>query len=288
MSINSIKLTILKTKSIELLNEMNGQIEFIEAEFEDEIHRAEEIIGVIIKTIDVLKKIVHKYKFKSRNEEIHFFKEIKPQFTSKLYYYNTILRIETQKPIGANEVLKSYYQLEQSRIKAFFDNNLDFYKYYRFRNNYLDEKYFLRGNFDIKNNLVDFFIELDPKFSTSHDNKVANIIANDLLLIYIDKKIIELDVLDNRVNIQQRSKVNWTGSKASLIELLYAVYKSNNFNNGNMGFNEIITEFENFLNVNLGNYYKTINDIKNRKNGRTKFLQYLNDNLNQYFFESDE
>lgn len=90
----------MKLKSIELLNELNGQIEFLEAEFEDEILRAEEIIGVIIRTIETLKKLVVKYKFKNRNEEIHFFKEVKPQFTSKLYYYNTILRIETQKPVG--------------------------------------------------------------------------------------------------------------------------------------------------------------------------------------------
>lgn len=289
MSINSIKLTILKTKSIELLNEMNGQIEFIEAEFEDEIHRAEEIIGVIIKTIDVLKKIVHKYKFKSRNEEIHFFKEIKPQFTSKLYYYNTILRIETQKPIGANEVLKNYYQLEQSRIKAFFDNNLDFYKYYRFRNNYLDEKYFLRGNFDIKNNLVDFFIELDPKFSTSHDNKVANIIANDLLLIYIDKKILNIE--NNNQNHTQRNhnaKMTWTGSKVAITELIYALQTEGVINNGNASLKDIAEFFEEIFNIDLGQYRRNFLEIKTRKEEKTKFLNSLANSLNKRISETDD
>lgn len=278
----------MKLKSIELLNELNGQIEFLEAEFVDEILRAEEIVGVIIRTIETLKKLVVKYKFKNRNEEIHFFKEIKPQFTSKLYYYNTILRIETQKPVGGKEVLKKFYQSELDKIKTFFDDNLDFYRYFRFRNTFLDEKYFIRGNFDYKTKLENFFIELDPKFSTSHDNKVALIMAYDLLLIYIDKRIIELDVEDNRTAIQPKSKINWTGSKASLIELLYAVYKSNYFSGGNIEFSEVISEFESFLKIDLGNYYKTINDIKNRKNSRTKFLQFLNDNLNQYFIESED
>ena len=63
----------MKAKSIELLTEMNGQIEFLEAEFEDEILRAEEIIGVIIRTIETLKKLVVKYKFKNR---INFIKTV--------------------------------------------------------------------------------------------------------------------------------------------------------------------------------------------------------------------
>lgn len=278
----------METKSTELLAEMNGQIEFLAAEFEDEILRAEEIIGVIIRTIETLKKLVVKYKFKNRNEEIHFFKEVKPQFTSKLYYYNTILRIETQKPVGGKDVLKKFYQSELDKIIAFFDDNLDFYRYFRFRNTFLDEKYFLKGNFDYKTKLENFFIELDPKFSTSHDNKVALIMANDLLLIYIDKRIIELDAVDNRTAIQPKSKINWTGSKASLIELLYAVYKSNYFCGGNIEFSEVISEFEMFLKIDLGNFYKSINDIKNRKNSRTKFLQFLNENLNQHFIESED
>lgn len=35
------------------------------------------------------------------------------------------------------------------RLKMFFDNNLDFYKYYRTNITYMDDKYFIRGNYDI-------------------------------------------------------------------------------------------------------------------------------------------
>lgn len=283
------KLIILKAKSIELLAEMNGQIEFLEAEFEDEILRAEEIIGVIIRTIETLKKLVVKYKFKNRNEEIHFFKEVKPQFTSKLYYYNTILRIETQKPVGGKDVLKKFYQSELDKIKAFFDDNLDFYRYYRFRNTFLDEKYFLRGNFDYKTKLENFFIELDPKFSTSHDNKVALIMANDLLTIFIDKKILNLEN-SNQLNSQRNhnAKLTWTGSKVALTELIYALQTEGVFNNGAASLKDIVEFFEVALNVELGQYRRNFLEIRARKDDKMKFLSSLMSKLNKRIDDNDE
>ena len=183
----------METKSIDLLRELNGQIEFLESEFDNILQKSEETIEVILKTLEQLKKMVIKHKFKSKHEEILFFKSIKPQFTSKLYYHMAIYRIASQAPLGGASILKKYYEAEQANIKDFFDKNLDFYQYYRTNSTFLDEKYFLRGNVDFKINLNNYYFELDPKFSTAHDSKVALIMANDLLSIYIDKKILELE-----------------------------------------------------------------------------------------------
>jgi len=46
--------------------------------------------------------------------------------------------------------------------------------------------------------------------------------------------------------------------------------------------------FEKTFDIDLGNYYKTVTEIKDRKNGRTKFLNMLSANLNQYFKNADE
>lgn len=278
----------METKSVELLRELNGQIEFLESEIDNILLKTEEIIKLILKTLDSLKKIVIKHKFKSKHEEIHFFKNIKPQFTSKLYFHMEIRRIASQIPIGGIAAQKVFYELEQSKIKEFFDDNLDFYQYYRTNSTFLDERYFLRGNLDYKINLFNYNFEFDQNFSTTHDYKVALIMANDLLSIYIDKRIMELDNSTNGLNLNQKSKLKWSSSKAALIELLYALYKSNSLNGGNIEFSEIVREIESFIGIDLGNYYKTIGEIKNRKNTRTKFLQFLNDNLNQHFIESDE
>ncbi|GIQ61232.1 hypothetical protein Flavo103_43670 [Flavobacterium collinsii] len=68
-----------------------------------------------------------------------------------------IYKIEMKRPNGGNRILKKYYHNELLKLKAFFDNELEFYQYYRSGSTYLDYKYFQRGKFDIK-------LALDCKF----------------------------------------------------------------------------------------------------------------------------
>ncbi|MNY64948.1 RteC protein [compost metagenome] len=73
-----------------------------------------------------------------------------------------------------------------------------------------------------------------------------------------------------------------------MIELAYALHQSNCFNGGNIEFSEIMRSFEKTFEIDLGNYYKTVTEIKDRKNGRTKFLNMLSANLNQHFKNADD
>lgn len=279
----------MKLKSIELLNELNGQIEFLESELHDEMIRTQEILHVILKTLDSLKKIVIKHNFKSKSEEIYFFKKIKPQFTSKYLFYISILKMNSNKPVGGNSILENYYQSELDRIKMFFDDNVDFYKYHRTNSSYLDELYFLRVNNDFRLNFEDNFFERDPKFSTSHDIKVAHIIANDLLFIYLDKKINELDKM--KLMGSQRNhnaKMTWTGSKVALTELIYALQTEGVINNGNASLKDIAEFFEEIFNIDLGQYRRNFLEIKTRKEEKTKFLNSLTNSLNKRISETDD
>ena len=98
-------------------------------------------------------------------------------------------KIETKKPYGGVRIVKKYYNNELTKLKRFFDNNLDLYKYYRTGSTYLDYKYFLRGTFDIKQSLDSFYFEADLDFCTSHDFKVAKILANDLIQVYLEDQL---------------------------------------------------------------------------------------------------
>lgn len=278
----------METKSIELLRELNGQIEFLESEFDNILQKSEEIIKVILKTLEQLKKMVTKHKFKSKHEEILFFKTIKPQFTSKLYYYMAVFRIASQAPLGGATILKKYYDSEQENIKKFIDENLDFYQYYRMNSTYLDEKYFLRGNVDFKINLNNHYFELDTKFATTHDYKVALIMAYDLLSIYIDRKILEIDKSLNGTGALSSSKLKWTASKVSLIELIYALQTEGVFNNGTANVKDITDHFQEMFNVDLGQYRRIFLDIRTRKEDRARFINTLKDKLLLRMEETDE
>lgn len=173
-------------KATKQLSELNEQLNFIDLEIDNSIKKCEKAVEIILISIANLKKNITKNIFKTDSEEIQFFKEIKPQFSSKLIYYNMVYKIEMKRPNGGNRIVKKYFQNELQKLKAYFDNELDFYKYYRSGSSYLDHKYFLRGKFDIKLALDSYYFETDTSFSTSHDFKVARILANDLIQLYIE------------------------------------------------------------------------------------------------------
>lgn len=75
-------------KFISQLAKLNEQLNFIDLEIDNQMKKCENAIDIILKLINTVKRIVTKNKFRSDLDEIHFFKEIKPQFASKLIYYN--------------------------------------------------------------------------------------------------------------------------------------------------------------------------------------------------------
>ncbi|MCC6180674.1 MAG: RteC domain-containing protein, partial [Bacteroidia bacterium] len=111
--------------------QLEDLINFTERENDIILRRSEQCFNICKKVIEQLKEFALKYKFKSQPEEIKFFKEIKPLFTSKLIYHLTIYNIETKKPNGGKEILRNYFSGELVKLKHYFDYNLDFYKYYR-------------------------------------------------------------------------------------------------------------------------------------------------------------
>ncbi|WP_297867820.1 RteC domain-containing protein [uncultured Flavobacterium sp.] len=273
-----------------LLNNLNEQLNFIDLEIDDQIKKCEQAITVILKSINELKKAATKTNFKSKSEEIQFFKEVKPLFTSKLIYFNLVYRIEMKKPNGGNKILKKYYNNELLKLKAFFDNELEFYQYFRSGSTYLDYKYFLRGEFDIKLALDSYYFESDMSFATSHDFKVATILANDLIELYLENQLLMLENNENSEKSQRKPnvKLTWTGSKVALIELIYALHTEGVFNNGAADLKDIAEYFEHTFEIDLGQYRRVFLEIRARKSDRTKFLTTLNDSLQKRMENSDD
>jgi len=280
----------LKSRAVQLFSKLNEQLNFADLEIDDPIQRSESAINIIVNSIEKLKIIFEKEKNKSQEIEIDFFKNIKPKFTSKLIYYNAIFKIETKKPHGGERILKKYLNNELDKLKRYFDNNLDFYRYYRTGSNYLDTKYFTRGKFDIKMALDSFYFEADRTFSTSHDFKVAKIMAHDLIQVYLEDKLL---IMENREpkeksQVNPKLKQNWTGSKVALIELLYALHTEGVFNNGASDLKDIAEYFENIFNIDLGQYHRAFLEIRMRKSDQTKFLNTLKEKLVKRMENTDD
>lgn len=251
----------------------------------DIILRSEEILMETDTAIRELKKIVSHHKFDDWAEEIHFFKNTKPQFVAIYIYYSKILSIEASKPFADATALLSYYENERRSLLFFYNENKDFINYYRRKSTFLDKKYFVRFKFDFKLKLSPELYSYDLDFSTSHDHIVSQIIANDLLDQYLSDKMNAEETETNTLN--QIKKLEWTTSKVALTELLYSLHLSNCFNGGQTELSEIVRWAEKAFNISLGNYHKTLGEIRIRKTERSKFLNLLKQNLNQHLDDLD-
>lgn len=277
--------------SNKLFSELEVQLTSLEQECDIVLKRAELSFYACKKSIEALKTLILKTKFKSEAEEIKFFKEIKPLFTSRQTYYLMLYNIETRKPNGGKEILKKYFIKELEKLKHYFDYNIDFYKYFRAGATYLDHKYFLRDKFDIQLTLDGHIFEHDTRFSTTHDFKVAKVLAHDRLQVYIEKELGWLESRDANYSFVRDSdnfKLTWTDSKTSLVELIYALHSHGAFDNGRADIKEIATYFETVFNIDLGELYRTFLEIKARKSGRTKFLSTIQEKLIKKMDEQDE
>jgi len=191
---------------------------------------------------------------------------------------------EIKKP-NETDTIKKYLKVELKKLKSFFDDNLEFYKYYRTNSTFLDEKIFVRGNYDIKLGLETNYFQSDPSFCTSHDYKVAKILANDLIRIYIEDQLNKTTFTGELI---RSHKLRWTNSKSALTELIYALHAYGVFDNGNSDIRLIARYFETAFNIHLGDFYHTYMELKARKINRTKFLDGLRESLIRKMEEQDD
>lgn len=274
-----------KKKIEKLWYDLSLLIDNINRSENDIVLKCEEILMETDTVIRTLKSLLKLYKFTDWAEEIYFFKNTKPQFVAIYIYYSKILSIESSKPFNEINALKSYYENERSNLLFFYNNQKEFINYYRRKSSFLDKKYFVRFKFDFKLYLSSELYSYDEEFSTSHDHIVSQIMANDLLETYLSNKINATNNKD--VSIVSIKQLEWTAPKVAIVELLYALHQTKCFNGGHSDLAEIFRWAEKSLQINLGNFHKTLSEIRLRKMDRTKFLSQLQQNLNHYLDDLD-
>ena len=102
--------------------------------------------------------------------------------------------------------------------------------------------------------------------------------AYELLIKHLQNEIDKLSLRVPNENIIV-SNLTWTGSKVGLIELIYAMAEAKVINNGNIDIKEIASTFEKLFKIDLGDFYRSFMEIRQRKRNNTKFLDLLRLNL---------
>ena len=232
-----------------------------------------------------LRKLIEEHTFQSETEETIFFKQIKPLFSGSLIYWERLHRLYLQMPVGGEAILRKYYKRKLKNLKAFHALHSGFYEYLRGNYDYLDSLYFLRTSRSFEESVNS--VDLNPKFTTVKDRLVGEIYANELLEQYIH------GLLNKQVEISTHADkdfpaLQWTGSRAGLVELIYALQSSGVYNHGQIGIGQLADSFQQLFNVDLGNYYHVFTELRLRKKSRTALLDHLKERVIQKMDTMDE
>lgn len=246
----------------------------IEAMDADNLKRALEASHLLGAGIYQLKEFTRNYNFETTEEEIIFFKHLKPRLCSHVIYYRKVYNFEMNRPVGDKEVQRKYICKELSNIQEYKALRLDFYRYYRDGSTHLDERYFTRFNTDMDMYLDTSFFERDPLFSTNCDDKVAKIFANDQFEVFLNTELEDIDAYSPRPGdaIYPKVGIKIKAHKTDIIELLYALHAIGSF--GAASFKSVVEFIQTVFNIDLGNYTSTFCEMKIR-NEPTPFLNRL-------------
>lgn len=273
----------------DLYERMNSEL-VKTASAENELQRAERSYEVIRSALAELRTFILEYQFKDKQEEIQFFKEIKPKFLRQLIYSAEVYQVEANRSVGDKEAQLAYYRHMMEPVQVFFERNQFLYVYYRTGKTNYDELFFLRDA-EIAPIAADHLPDMDGRFSTPYSFLLAKLQAYELLNNHIVSAMNVLNGIPAKSGLPDNftPKDKWTDPKVYLIELALGIYAKGSVNNGNATLKDIIKDMEYIFNIDLGNFYGAIDqNIRIRKKKRTVYLYQLIDCAERDMDEQDQ
>jgi hypothetical protein len=140
-----------------------------------------------------LKENIKKHEFDSDQEEIIFFKTIKPRFTGLVEYYNQCYQALLFLPDSGPAAALYFWKMELRRIQRSFELHAEFIQYYEQGNTDLDETYFLRVYSDLSNFEKARVYDLDEQTASSHDWLISKLIGLRMYREDVEKAIGRLE-----------------------------------------------------------------------------------------------
>jgi hypothetical protein len=236
------------------------------------------------------KKIIVAKEFESLQDEVDFFKRIKQVPFSQLIYYSEVRSFEIQFPKGDREAQLKFVKKKINKLNRFFLYNLDFGQYVKSEATHFDKAYYTRDHLDTYHITTSKFYFQDPDFCTPRDMLLGKFKAYISLINYMDQKkhFIKNRLNGYKVNVNPEEKIPWPFTNTDWVELLYALCTSGMAKQNGLSIIAISKILQQVFDFSPKDIYKTFQDIKNRKNSRTLFLDQLTASLLSEMDKSEE
>jgi hypothetical protein len=132
--------------------------------------------------------------FKTEQDEIFFFKSIKPTFAGQVELYITLNHALLFAPVYNIESKLSFWENEKGKIRKFYQEHERFIYYFKSGRTDLDTMYFLTKNNGDRSNLPTKAYTMEPELSTSCDHILATMVAYEVYSEYISEQINQLRI----------------------------------------------------------------------------------------------
>ena len=202
-------------------------------------------------------------------------------------YYIELVQIELQRPtFEERKAQLSFLKNVSLHYTLLLDRNSVLQLYLKTQRTAEDNQLFVRNTISPSHTPLDPIQEYDT-IAPPASIELARILAYEKTLHYLGDQIKLIkcgEIINTGLKIPP---LDWTESKTALIELAYALHASKAINNGNMDIKRIISTLEQTFNLDLGNFYRTFQNIRIRQGSRTAFIDDLKLTLIQKMDEAD-
>jgi hypothetical protein len=242
----------------------------------DDHYRAFELV---VSCIQEMRDEVIEHGFEDEADQIRFFREVKPRVIGLLTFHRFVLELKSKEKIAEPNQVELFTHKTLSKLRENDKKNENIIHYLNSGSTRFDKIFFVQVRNLGTYNGINSKALLDPDFSSLCDHVISNQLARSFVQAYLDKQSMQSQ--------DDSTQLVWTDSKASLVELIYALHYSQAVNRGNASLKEICRTLEKAFNIQLGDVYRTFQDIQMRKGERAKYLSVLLESFGSALEEND-
>jgi hypothetical protein len=249
---------------------------------DDPLERLTYVLKIIDDTMYEIRKVLRANTFINVQEEINFFKYIKPEILSHRIEEGLKYNLTINKPIGTSEIQLKYFEEELKALHSFFRMNAFYYQYYRNKFSELDSLFFIRNSGPLTVPIADIIIPPEAEFSAPMSYLFSKFIAYENTQYFILEQIAELQNPGGKKKApaSEAADLKWTGDSINIVELAYGLWLTGQLNNGNASLNQIVRWLEANLHVSIGIVQRRFDEIGRRKRlSPTRYIDQMRDNI---------
>lgn len=260
-----------------LAKSLEKQLQEIKENSKSIVNQSNHSIMVCTKLLSKFKKEIIKNGFNSTEDEIFFFKYTKQIPLKPLIFFTEIRSFEIQFPKADKNAQRKFIRKKIQKVNRFFICNLDFTQYVNSKQIHFDKEYYTREFMDFYHISTSKYYFQDPDFFTPRDMLLGKLNAYNRLVAYLEDRLYNLEHPSklNGYLMGKNEKLNWPFTNTDWVELVYALHSAGIAKQNKLSIRKVSNIMQEIFDFTPKEIYKTYQEIKNRKNSRTLFLDQL-------------